>query len=237
MSTAIVTIEASEIEALPGLDHQLRGYGHEVTVVPRLTVGDVAWIAQRGEENILCLAERKRPNDLTSSVNDGRLQRFLEDAPPGAFRCLLLHLPDSLRRMQAGLTYGGWTWARLDALLMSLQAEGVFIAYAIDDLCPVAERLHGLIEWTHKGEHNSLHRPIVPAPPGRYTDPMYRKQVAALMCTPGIGEELAQRLLSGSDDGIGPRRRRDASRFWDESLLGAIQLLTQERNTHETSGL
>jgi len=221
----VITIEASELKAVPRLDLQLRALGHETTVVPYLVGTDYLWLHAPDR---LCLTQRKKvPGDIISSFQDGRLQRFVEDSPPGSFRCLLLHFPDNLRAVAAGLAYAKKTLPWLGGVLLSIQHEGVYLGFAIDGICGVAEALHGLWEWTGRDQHASLHRCIPPVATSGY-DPVYRRQVAALMCTPGFGEELAQRALDGDLTGIGPVRRQSIRTFWPPVIEVVNQILGDE---------
>jgi ERCC4-type nuclease len=147
---------------------------------------DYAW---QGE--IPVMGERKTPDDLIASANDGRLAKQI-DAMQESYGFILL---EGQWSFDGGWTVGRWTWDQFMNLLQSIQSKGVKI-----DLSPNKEmtprRLVALYKWSQKEEHDSWRRPLVAMPPAEdYLDRDYRGKIGMLMHLPDCGEKKANVLM------------------------------------------
>lgn len=158
--------------------------------VGTLEIGDFRWIVEFDDgEFIAFIVERKSLRDLTASVTDGRLNRFLDETQGvgGVYRVLLLE----------GDRSGDPDWPddRIDNLLADAQTLGVVVIRSHSDK-DTAARLASF--WRHTGakEHHTLaavHRPLVT---GYYFDPDVKDAVRGLMSLPGWGEVKCNAVLS-----------------------------------------
>lgn len=162
---------------------------------------DFMWTCPQG----LVLVERKTWKDFADSFKgqggvDGgnRLVGQLLEGPKGAaLKVLLLE-----GKIPQYVQLGGMILPieTIDDALVSMQWQfGIIIIHSYDHE-HTPSRLAAFFKYTQKGDHNSLIRPVPPATHEKiYMNPDFRRKIAAMICTPMIGEKAALQLPDISD--------------------------------------
>lgn len=155
------------------------------TTVTMLDTGDFLGVCADGA---VILVERKEVGDLLNSVADGRLFdqcRRLRAATPWAY----LVVTGSLQPAMNGKTLANgrqfdWEWSSIQGSLLTVQEMGVCVVYCAEHeyvatLTRLANRARGPVRI-------APHRAGIPLSAGE----------TILTSLPGIGEHLAQRILT-----------------------------------------
>lgn len=155
--------------------------------------GDVLW---GSPVSGLCVVQRKELSDLVASIHDGRLAKeFAQMQEVDGIRALVVE--GRPKWTTEGELLDGWTRVnrgQLRGLLWSARAKGVWVDWS-DDTSDTVGLVQGLVHWSNKARHESLDR--VPGPKGNGWGTVSNEDYAKhlLSALPGVGVELAQRML------------------------------------------
>lgn len=142
--------------------------------------------------------QRKAVPDLIASMGDGRLseQQILMEGLSG-IPMVVIEGPLSYDHND-NLVYDSWgrsvSKKVIRRTMMSLRLRGVAVEYA-QDLKDTIEWIELIMDWADSHSHSTF-RPRVTVEKGDWGERRiqhYRKSI--LMCLPGIGDELATRIL------------------------------------------
>ena len=164
--------------------------GFLVTNLPEKYGVDILWRA-KGE---YCGAQRKEISDLLASVGDGRLAKEIQQMQNLDFKFLIVEgEPKWTVDGRMLRTYGRpWTGQQYRNLLRGVAAQGVIVEYTAN-VKGTASRIPELVRWSTK-EHRSLtKRPGPTSVWGKADNRDY--QLHLLQGLPGVGSELAERIL------------------------------------------
>lgn len=164
--------------------------------VARLEYGDIKiW----GFNGLQILIERKTVSDLLSSMSSRRIYRQIRgliqeaDVPILLIEGFMSSYGSGKVRYRNGES--GWRWVSIQNILLSFQLHGLKVIYSTNQDMTV-RMLRSLESYFRKPDHSVLDTP--PEPLFTIGEPATRK-VKMLMCLPGIGEEMAGRLLDRFD--------------------------------------
>lgn len=142
-----------------------------------------------------CGVQRKEVADLMASVRDGRLAREVKQMAPLAHAMLVVE--GRVDRVGSVVTVGRAQMdvAHWDAVLWGVQEEGIKVQFTTStyETCLAVARYEA---WTQKLAHSALRGTRDPVPRnswGKSTNRDY--QIHLLTGLPGIGEELAGRIV------------------------------------------
>lgn len=176
---------------------QLREESQEVN----LPVGDYL-IA--GRNNEVVLVERKSTGDLLSSFSSGRLMRQLREMSASAEVPVLLIEGFLTVDKECRVRWKGGTsnyhWTTLEDFFLSCQLHGIHVVRSPNRMA-TSEILAALAKFFRKDSHSALLKRERPRLSVSTTE---ASRLGLVMGLPGIGEELARRLLShfGSPHGV-----------------------------------
>ena len=166
--------------------------GEEVTRIP-LPHGDYQFY---GHEGLCILVERKAIGDLLKSLGEGRLQKQLRDmlTQENTETVLLVEgywsaTDDHRIRYKGGISK--WNLSSVMNFLLSVQLEGVRLMFSPHQY-GTAHLLVKMHQFFEKPEHKAL---AARPKPLFCSDGLREQQLYFLMGLPGIGEELAHRIL------------------------------------------
>lgn len=160
-------------------------FGSADKLITLLEQGDA--LAVCADDRLLCI-ERKTPDDLLASIQDGRLLHqaaHLTDLTPWAYLIVtgpLLCSSKGTVITPRGET--GWQWSSVQGALLTVQELGVFVLFAESDL-----HYEQLILSLANRNRESL--PLWPARPPKFLS----AGEAMLASLPGIGQEKLDAVL------------------------------------------
>lgn len=155
--------------------------------VARLPVGDFEWTIDNGETSTITI-ERKTVADFISSMQDGRIARFVENRHAGSYLLIEGDVFDA-----SAYKYGNWTAHGVDNALVGLQESGISIIHS-PYRSQTPSRIVAL--WKRSGKrHTPLDLVRTPTLDRFYVSGVKRDQVRVLMCLPHIGEITAREIL------------------------------------------
>lgn len=161
-------------------------FGGVPTIVTLLEEGDL--LVACDDNRLLCI-ERKTPDDLLSSIQDGRLLNQASCLTKQTSWAYLLITGDLQRTHEGkvitarGVT--GWNWASVQGALLTVQELGVFVIHAGSE----QDFEHTVLSLSGR---NRERVPLVPARPAKFLS--HGEQLLASL--PGIGSERLQAVLS-----------------------------------------
>jgi ERCC4-type nuclease len=187
MKSSPITIDIQEKKPSP-TERQimLKKLGLE-TNIASLDYGDFYWTIDKWPVYV----ERKSIRDLVTSIEDGRLARFIDNSNVPATVALLLE--GCSPQLGDVHTNRRWTSMDLDDYLVGVQAAGILVLRA-KDAKDGSKRLKRFYDWTGDPHHGGLTTPK-PAWPIKKYKPNEREAIRFLMGYPHIGEKRAQSLL------------------------------------------
>lgn len=169
-------------------------------------IGKVSPLPERYGCDLLCIGKGKKvgiqrkkfPEDLLSSLNDGRLVQQVQQ---------MQHLTGAMIILEGfgqwtggGELMGQWgatrfTKAQLYALIMSLYVEWDIEVFQVKDMNETIAFVEVLDRWIKKDRHNSLR--TRPGPPKNSWGTRDNRDYAihVLQSFPGVGAELAARMV------------------------------------------
>lgn len=157
-----------------------------------LPTGDYVFFSSKGEKVVI---ERKTPGDLITSFQTGRFQdqmkRIIEDAD---YPFLLIE--GHLFATRDGFVKFGsqelrWRFTSIQSILMTAQFSGVYLVFS-DNNEGTASMVENMFDYFQRDEHMSLMRPKVFK---MFPDDMEATREAIVSMVPGIGPQLAKRLI------------------------------------------
>lgn len=157
-------------------------------------------------------AQRKEIKDFVASVNDGRLRQEVQQMAGADLEYKLLIIEGSVRWSMDGALLSdkfGASWTREQHIrqLLSVQDAGVFVLSS-SDTADTARVLLDFQGWVRKGDHTSLRgRGAMVSAWGTKDNRDY--QLHILTSLPGIGLELATRILDSIGMIVGLRATRE----------------------------
>jgi len=186
--------EPNELKALGKLSLLTEAHGADVLIVPHSSWGGMLGV------------QRKEVKDLIASLGDGRFGEQmlkLKDCKQG-----LLLIEGRVRWSEEGellnvergqkISRGSW-WA----MMWSVRLAGHWVDHT-DNVRSTCEYLKALETWAQKEHHRSLH--TRPNPTGKWGVATNRDwQRHLVMSLPGIGPELAERILDEVGQPLGLR--------------------------------
>lgn len=158
---------------------------------------DVLWRTREGWAGI----QRKELGDLLASVRDGRLGRQLREMAQLKFAMVVVEgrprfsmdgeLIGSERHGQNGRP---WTRKQLKGVMWSIQNRGVWVD-GTENLAETVDLVQMFADWTRKPTHTGLEGRPGPVGDGWGKAGVRDWQHHILMGLPGVGGELATRIL------------------------------------------
>lgn len=180
----------------------LRAIADTVSMFPEKYGVDVIWrsAAQQGWVGV----QRKEVGDLLSSVRDGRLGMQLRQMAP--LKMCMVMIEGKIRWSTDGeLLFQGqagrgqaagrpWTRKQLAGVLWSIQSKGAFL-YFTESLVETVGAVQMFADWSCKDSHSGLDARSGPMGDswGKVSRRDWQRHI--LMGLPGIGSELASRML------------------------------------------
>lgn len=164
--------------------------GFVCTNLPEKYGVDILWRVPGG----YCGAQRKELGDLLGSVVDGRLGKEVKQMKPLLYRWLIVE--GEAKWTNGGFMYRrfgrNWTKPAYEGLLRGIAAQGVIVE-STKDLTDTKRLIPELIAWSKKSHSSLEKRPGPVSSWGKADDHDY--QVYFLQGLPGVGAELAERIL------------------------------------------
>lgn len=174
----------------------LRAIATKVTMYPEAFGCDVMWRSRGRWVGV----QRKEMADLIASVSDGRLGQQVAQMQPLIEQggvCVVV-VEGEPRWTLEGEMIGGWgrglTEAQWRGVLWSVQSRGVWVDRT-RDLTATIEWIGSFKAWCAKDRHGSLNKRTGPVNMwGKPTNADFQRHM--LMGLPGVGAELADRLIA-----------------------------------------
>lgn len=141
--------------------------------------------------------QRKEVKDLIASVEDGRLAKEVGMMKKCDVAVVVVegHMNFTTEGELVGKGFGrNWTKKQIKAILWSVRERGIWVEFS-DSHQDTMDIIYWLESWFGKSEHNSLmRRPGPVAIWGSLSNEDYQRHL--VMGLPGVGPELAQRIIT-----------------------------------------
>lgn len=188
---------------------RLRAAANSVSNMPEELGGDILIVPHHSWGGHI-LVQRKELKDLVASLSDGRLSEQIQKMRGARLGILLVEGRPRWTSDGEMLTdYGARvTWRSWLGLMWSIRDEGIWVDFT-DNLPQTIEYLEHLEAWAKKEKHSSLHasRPGPTKRWGRVGNRDWERWV--LMSLPGVGGEIADRILDELGMPLGWRVTRE----------------------------
>ncbi len=195
-----VTVDSREQMPSPQATVDALARLHVPAEIGTLPAGDFRWICEPedGGQWWAVVVERKSIKDLVSSVDDGRLARFIDetggaDPPESQIRALLVE--GDVEGGLDGFHGRSWSAEQLESLLVDVQMLGV-VTLRSPSSRSTPQRLASFWRWSGKDSHKALLKPTLPGISDDYINPDKKAAVRALMVLPGWGEGRARAVVN-----------------------------------------
>lgn len=210
----------------------LRAIGSSVSMFPEKYGCDAIWrvFGDDKERAGWVGVQRKELADLLASIRDGRLGQQLRQMDP--LKMAMVIVEGKMRWSTDGELVSGpashakssangrpWTKKQIAGVLWSIQAKGVWVYYT-DSLDETIQAVQMFADWSAKDVHTGLESRGGPKGDGWGRVQRIDWQRHLLMGLPGIGRELATRILNTIGMPLGPKWENTEAAFNEVEGMG-----------------